>query len=455
MSYSGPILIVDDDPRNISRIEQALATIDCETDSAGDGEQALVAMSRLSGSHGFPGIVITDMKMPVMGGLEFLERAQAIDSDLPVILISAYGEVASAVQAMKNGAYDFIERPFETENLRTMIMRALEKRTLVMENRRLKAELANRPGMAARIIGNSSAIQTLRDEIANIASTDASVLIYGETGTGKEVAARCLHEFSGRKRSRFVAINCGALAENLIESELFGHEPGAFTDAKRQRIGLVEYAKGGTLFLDEIESMPLNLQVKLLRMLQERTISRLGSNEEVKVDIRVIAATKIDLMEAAERNEFREDVFYRLNVAELHIPPLNERREDIPLLFEHFAQELAARHQREVPVLSREDIQFLMAHDWRGNVRELRNIAERFVLHIGPRSGGLAPVMEGDGGKPQTLPTQMDTVEGTLVRTALADNSGNIQATADALGIPRRTLNEKMRKHGLDRNDFR
>lgn len=455
MSESDLILIVDDDPQNISRIEQALASLACRSATASDGRQALAELANLSGPHGFPGIVITDWRMPVMDGNELLKRIRAADGDLPVILISAYGEITTAVQAMKEGAYDFLERPFDAEVLRARVRRALEKRNLVTENRRLKAELANRPGMAARIVGNSPAIQTLRDEIANIASTDASVLIYGETGTGKEVVARCLHEFSDRKRSRFVAINCGALSENLIESELFGHEPGAFTDAKQRRIGLVEYAKGGTLFLDEIESMPLNLQSKLLRMLQERVITRLGSNEEIEVDIRVIAATKVDLLEAANRNEFREDVYYRLNVADLQIPPLNERREDIPLLFEHFAQELAARHQREVPVLSRENIQLLMAYDWRGNVRELRNIAERFILNLGLLTGGLSRVMEGDGGKQQTLPAQMDAVESTFVRTALADSGGNIQATADALGIPRRTLNEKMRKYGLDRDDFR
>lgn len=455
MSESDLILIVDDDPQNISRIEQALASLACRSATASDGRQALAELANLSGPHGFPGIVITDWRMPVMDGNELLKRIRADDGDLPVILISAYGEITTAVQAMKEGAYDFLERPFDAEVLRARVRRALEKRNLVTENRRLKAELANRPGMAARIVGNSPAIQTLRDEIANIASTDASVLIYGETGTGKEVVARCLHEFSDRKRSRFVAINCGALSENLIESELFGHEPGAFTDAKQRRIGLVEYAKGGTLFLDEIESMPLNLQSKLLRMLQERVITRLGSNEEIEVDIRVIAATKVDLLEAANRNEFREDVYYRLNVADLQIPPLNERREDIPLLFEHFAQELAARHQREVPVLCREDIQLLMAYDWRGNVRELRNIAERFILNLGLLTGGLSRVMEGDGGKQQTLPAQMDAVESTFVRTALADSGGNIQATADALGIPRRTLNEKMRKYGLDRDDFR
>lgn len=449
------VLIVDDDPKNIARIEQALARVECETDAAGDGEQALAALARGSGAHGYPGIVITDMKMPVMDGMELLERALGDDDDLPVIMITAYGDVTSAVQAMKTGAFDFIERPFDADLLRSRVGRALEKRRLVIENRRLRTELANRSGLAARVIGNSPSIQALRDEIANIASTDVNVLIRGETGTGKEVVARCLHEFGNRSRSRFVSINCGALSENLIESELFGHEPGAFTDAKKRRIGLVEYARGGTLFLDELESMPLGLQVKLLRMLQERVVSRLGSNEEIEVDIRVIAATKIDLLEAAARNEFREDLYYRLGVAEVRIPPLNERREDIPLLFEHFTRELAARHQREVPVLSPEDTSLLMAHDWRGNVRELRNIAERFVLHLGPGLGGLAPVLEADGGKSQTLSAQMDAIEATFIKTALIDNSGNIQATADALGIPRRTLNDKMRKHAIDKKDFR
>jgi len=447
MIDQGRILIVDDDPANISRIEQALEAIGCQSVSAPDGAQALAALSRLSGPHGFPGVVITDMKMPVMDGLELLERARAIDGDLPVILITAYGDVASAVKAMKNGAYDFIERPFEADMLRTRVVRALEKRALVLENRRLKGELANRSGIAARLIGNSPIMQSLRDEIANIASTDATVLIHGETGTGKEIAARCLHEFGRRRQARFVAINCGALSETLIASELFGHEAGAFTDAKRRRIGLVEYAKEGTLFLDEIESLPLGLQVKLLRMLQERVISRVGSNEEIKVDIRVVAATKTDLLDAANRHEFREDLYFRLNVAELHIPPLNERREDIPLLFEHFAQELAARHGRDVPTLSPDDIQLLMARDWRGNVRELRNVTERFVLKLGMLA--IKP-----GGR-HTLPEQLDAVESTFIRAALADNAGNVQSTADALGIPRRTLSEKMRKHGLEGKEFR
>ena len=317
----------------------------------------------------------------------------------------------------------------------------------------MRAELANRPGLASRIIGNSAGMQKLREDVANVAGTDVTVLIQGATGTGKEVVARALHEFGSRARARFVAINCGGLSENIIESELFGHEPGAFTDAKQRRIGLIEHAKAGTLFLDEVESMPMNFQVKLLRMLQERVITRVGSNDVIKVDIRVIAATKSNLREAANRNAFREDLYYRLNVAEIHIPALNERREDILLLFDHFVREFAGRYQREVQMPSGDDAQRLMAHNWRGNVRELRNIAERFVLALGARPGGLGPLLDSDGGRPKTLPDQIDAIEAVLIRAALVDAHGNIQATADALGLPRRTLNEKMRKYNLDRHE--
>lgn len=455
MKQSRHILIVDDDPANLARMVQALAPLNCSPVTANHGGEALEALTRLSGPQGFNGIVVTDMKMPVMDGLELLRRTQKNDADLPVIVISSFGEVSSAVEAMKLGAYDFLERPFDLEDLHSRAVRALEKRDLVIENRRLRAELANRPGLAARIIGNSPGVQKLREELANVAGTDATVLINGATGTGKEVVARALHEFGARARARFVAVNCGGLSENIIESELFGHEPGAFTDAKQRRIGLIEFAKGGTLFLDEVESMPVNFQTKLLRMLQERVITRVGSNEELKVDIRVIAATKTDLREAANRNAFREDLYYRLNVAELHIPPLNERRDDIPLLFDHFVREFSLRYQREAPKPTGDDVQRLMAHNWRGNVRELRNVAERFVLALGARPGGLGPLLDNEGGRAKTLPDQLDAIEAVLIRTAIADSHGNIQATADALGIPRRTLNEKMRKYGLERNEFR
>ena len=455
MNQDNRILIVDDDAANLPRITQALQELAVNIETAGNGLEALEVLARLAGPHGFPGVVITDLKMPVMDGLEFLARSLKIDADLPVILISAFGEIAIAVEAMRTGAYDFIERPFDVTALVSKVGRALDKRKLVLDNRRLKTELANRAGIASRLIGNSPAIQALRDEIVNVGSTDATVLIHGETGTGKEVVARALHDCSRRGKARFVAINCGALSENLIDNELFGHEAGAFTDAKQRHIGLIEYAKGGTLFLDEIESMPIGLQVKLLRMLQERLVTRLGSNEEIKVDIRLIAATKADLLDAAKRREFREDLYFRLGVAELRIPSLNNRREDIPLLFEHFTQEFSNLYQRPVTALSGEDIERLMAHNWRGNVRELRNIAERFVLGLGQKKQGIAHVLDSAGGHAKALPEQMDAVESVFIQTALQESNGNIQAAADALGIPRRTLNEKMRKFGLERKDYR
>jgi DNA-binding NtrC family response regulator len=445
------ILIVDDDPMNIDLLEQALEETGKPIVTATNGEEGLATLSRLSGPHGFPGIVVTDMKMPVMDGLDFLERSQAIDVDLPVILITAYGDVASAVRAMKNGAYDFIERPFDAERLRSRVTRALESRRLVLENRELKAELADRPGMAAKLIGNSPAIQTLREEIANIAGTDAIVLIHGETGSGKEVVARCLHKFSQRKSAHFVAVNCGAIPENIFESELFGYEAGAFTGANKRQIGKFEFARGGTAFLDEIESMPMQHQVKVLRVLEDKVINRLGSSEPIRVDFRVVAATKTDLQKAVKEGAFREDLYYRLNVAELAIPPLRDRREDIPLLFEHFVQELSARHGRDAPELPRDGMQALFAHDWPGNVRELRNIAERFVLGL----GDVARMLGADADLGETLKKRVDAFERALIDQALAENGGSIQDTCKALGVPRRTLSEKMSKHGLDRKNYK
>ena len=451
MKFCRHVLIVDDDPANITRMEQALTPLDLTALTAAGGQEALAILRRNVGPEGFAGIVITDLKMPMMDGLEFLGLARKEDAELPVILISAYGEISSAVEAMKTGAFDFLERPIDLEDLRSRVSRAIATRDLVLENRSLRSELANRAGLSARIIGHSPLMQRLREDIVNIGATDATVLITGPTGSGKELVARALHEFGKRNRARFVAINCGALSENVVESELFGHEPGAFTDAKQRRIGLVEHAKGGTLFLDEIESMPLNLQVKLLRMLQERVITRLGSNEEIKIDIRVTAATKTDLRIAATSGNFREDLYYRLNVAELHIPPLNDRRGDVPLLFGHFLSEFAVRYQRDVPAFSADDARHLMAHDWRGNVRELRNVAERYVLGLGGRGEGLTGLLSLRGGKPVPLPDQLDLVEAALIRSALEACNGQMQATAELLGIPRRTLNEKVRKYRLDR----
>ncbi|PWC33224.1 C4-dicarboxylate ABC transporter [Azospirillum sp. TSO35-2] len=410
----------------------------------------------------FPGVLVSDLRMPRMDGMAVLERALERDADLPVILVTGHGDVALAVEAMRRGAYDFIEKPFEPDHLVAVIRRAGEKRRLVLENRGLRRRIAADAaggGIETRLIGTSPAIAELRRELLDLAATGVSVLIHGETGTGKELVARCLHDFGPRgAKGAFVALNCGAIPDSMAESELFGHEPGAFTGAAQRRAGKLEHSSGGTLFLDEIESMPLAIQVKLLRALQERTIERLGSNKPVAVDLRLVAATKTDLLDLSEEGRFRADLYYRLNVAELHIPPLRARAEDIPLLFDFFAAEFAGRHGREPRPLDPADVDALLAHDWPGNVRELRNLAERHVLSVG-RSGvaGLLrrrPVGGDAAAAPRALADQVDAFEKRAIEQALERCKGDIKAVMELLDIPRRTLNEKMTRHGLDRGRF-
>jgi two-component system, NtrC family, C4-dicarboxylate transport response regulator DctD len=417
-------------------------------------ERAESAVSLLS--HDWPGVVVCDLKMPGMGGMAFLEQAHAIDHDLPVILITGHGDIAMAVKAIRTGAYDFIEKPFAADQLVETVKRALDKRALTLENRSLRQELEAHSAPGPRIIGRTPVMQRLRSTIAQVADTDADVLIFGETGTGKELVARSLHEHSRRREHNFVAVNCGAVPENLIESELFGHEPGAFTGAKGRRVGRFEYANRGTLFLDEIESMPMAVQIHLLRVLQERVVERLGSNELVPLNLRVVAATKVDLKAAGERGEFREDLYYRLNVVTLEIPPLRERREDIPLLFHHFLLVAGARYEREVPPPNADQIRVLLSHAWPGNVRELRNIAERYVL-LGENVGyDLEQLMRGATGETAiTLPQQVDSFEKSLIKQQLELQKGNLKRTMEALGIPRKTLYDKMRKYGLDKSQYK
>ncbi len=410
--------------------------------------QALEAIS-----PDFPGILVTDVRMPRMDGLALMRKSLERDPDLPVILMSGHGDVAMAVQAMREGAYDFLEKPFAPETMVDIIRRALEKRALVLENRALKARLKQKSGMETLLLGHSPAMVELREVIADLANTGANVLILGETGTGKELVARCLHTAGRRRDKSMVAINCAAMPESIFESELFGFEPGAFTGAARRRIGKLEYAHRGTLFLDEIESMPLNLQVKLLRVLQERVVERLGSNELIAVDFRVVAASKTDLFEACRQGSFREDLYYRLNVAEIRIPPLRERREDICMLFEHFCQVAALAYEREAARPSRDDLQALMAHGWPGNVRELKNAAERFVISGGRRPLGniLAPAVV----QPErSFSEQIEAFEKVLLVQEMARCRGDMQAVMAALQLPRRTLNEKMRKLGISRKDY-
>ncbi|MCU7845231.1 MAG: sigma-54 dependent transcriptional regulator [Candidatus Thiodiazotropha sp. (ex Monitilora ramsayi)] len=451
MTQPLPVIFIDDEKHIRIANAQTLELAGYQVHALDRAETALPLLS-----HDWPGVVVSDLKMPGMDGMEFLQEARAVDHDLPVILITGHGDIALAVKAIQQGAYDFIEKPFPAEQLVETVKRALDKRALTLENRSLRLELEAQSAPGPRIIGQTPSIQRLRSTIAQVADTDADVLIFGETGTGKELVARSLHEHSRRRAHNFVAVNCGAVPENLIESELFGHEPGAFTGAKGRRIGRFEHANQGTLFLDEIESMPLQVQIHLLRVLQERVVERLGSNELVPLNLRVVAATKIDLKGAGERGEFREDLYYRLNVVTIEIPPLRDRREDIPLLFHHFLLLAGARYEREVPPPDGDRIRALMTHPWPGNVRELRNIAERYVL-LGENVGyDLDQLLQGEVAETAiTLPQQVDCFEKSLIKQQLELQKGNLKNTMEALGVPRKTLYDKMRKYGLDKSHYK
>lgn len=448
MANQGLVIFIDDEDEVRLSGEQTLELEGFEVMALASAEDAVTHIS-----ENWPGVIVTDVKMPRMNGFDLLKYAQEVDRDLPVILITGHGDVAMAIQAIQGGAYDFVEKPAPPEYLIDVVHRALDKRRLVLENRALRDELRSTDGVEARIIGNAPSMKTLHETIANVAGTGVDVLLIGETGTGKELAARCLHDFSD-PTGAFVALNCGALPETIIESELFGHEAGAFTGANKKRIGKIEFADGGTLFLDEIESMPAHLQVKLLRVLQERSIERVGGNEVIPVDIRVIAASKVDLAEACREGSFREDLYYRLNVATITLPPLRDREGDIALLFHHFAAEAAARYQRPAPELTTADINQLRDHPWPGNVRELKNAAERSVLGLKGEGMDLAAAGTGPSG-PKALTRQVEEFEKRAIDQALLSHQGKITATAEALDLPRKTLYLRMKKYGLKRDDYR
>lgn len=442
---SDSVLFVDDDADVREAAQQTLELADIHVEAYPDAASALGRLRK-----GWAGVVISDIRMPKMDGLEFLAEAQKIDPEMPIIMVTGHGDVATAVKAMHAGAFDFIEKPYAPDLFVDITKRAMAHRKLILENRTLKIELAKHSKNASDFIGRNPAMEKLRTLIGNIASTNAHVLINGETGSGKEVIARNLHEMSGRT-GPFVAVNCGGMPEHLIESELFGHEAGAFTGADHKRIGKFEFADKGTIFLDEIESMPLSLQIKLLRVLQERALERLGSNRLQPIDLRVVAATKTDLREASSRGAFREDLYYRLNVVQLHIPPLRDRKDDIPLLLEYFTRDAAKRFERTVnPVTPAEMAQFT-AHDWPGNVRELRNAAERRVLGLDPLASG----SDTPGPSAMPLPQQVEAFEKSLIIEALREHGGNVTATVSALGVPRKTFYDKLTKYEITPAEFR
>jgi two-component system C4-dicarboxylate transport response regulator DctD len=442
---TGPVIFVDDDPDLRRATAQVLKLAGFEVRVFDGAEGALAAIT-----EDFEGPVVTDIRMPRINGLQLFERVKAIDPELPVLLVTGHGDVELAVAALKDGVYDFISKPFDGERLATAVAHAAEQRRLVIENRRLRAAVAETPADLP-LIGDDSGIRRLRETIRQVADADVDVLVLGETGSGKEVVARLLHDWSRRKARNLVALNCGALPETVLESELFGHEAGAFTGADRRRVGRIEHASGGTLFLDEIESCSPAIQVKLLRVLETREVEPLGTNERRRLDLRVVAATKVDLGDPGARGSFREDLYYRLNVVTLRIPPLRERKGDVPLLFAHFLRRAADRFGRPMPEITGTVREYLTRHDWPGNVRELLHFADRTALGLTREIDIPALPGASDGG---TLPERVDAFEAELLRATLRQHNGDVRATIEALGVPRKTFYDKLKRHGIQRADF-
>jgi len=444
---SGRVILVDDDPDLRASTAQALELAGFAVVALDQPEDVAALVS-----FGFQGIVISDIRMPRMDGISLMGLIHRIDREIPVILITGHGDVQLAVRSMREGAHDFVEKPFSGSQLAETVARALDYRRLVLENRVLRAAAGQADDLEQRLVGRSSAMIDLRRRLRTIGPSETDVLITGETGTGKEVVARALHDLSARAQRPFIALDCAALPETQIESELFGHEAGAFPGALRARYGKFEHARGGTILLDDIGSMPKGLQGKLLRVIQERTITPLGSNEARPLDLRFIATSRTPLEDEVAAGRFRTDLFYRLNVVHLRIPTLSARREDIPILFARLLSEAAARHRVDTltppPTLLGE----IMARDWPGNVRELRNAADRFALGIGldpPPEARTDPAdTDAAGGK---LAERVASFERAEIVRALIAHGGSLKPVYESLGLSRKTLYEKMQKHGIDK----
>ncbi len=445
---SGAVLVVDDEEIVRNSVRQWLELGGFTVRVASGADEAMALLKERA-----PDVVLSDFRMPQTSGLELMRAVQRADPDIPVVLLTAHGDVPLAVAAMREGAYDFLQKPYDPEHLSAVIMRAVERRQLKSQLGELTGRLVAAGAIEARLIGVSKPMAALRASVQELAAHDRDVIITGETGTGKEVVARALHDFGARAKAPFVAVNCAAIPSELFESELFGHEAGAFTGARGSRIGKFEHASGGTLLLDEIESMPLPFQAKILRALQERAIERVGSNKLLPVDVRVIAAAKGDLAADSRDGRFRSDLYFRLAAAEIHLPSLCERGNDVLLLFEHFAAAAAKGASRTLAPLRTDDLDVLLAHDWPGNVRELKNVAERYALGLAATGRSVAEILRrGEPSAPQrTLADRVAAYERALIEASLREHGGSIAAVTEELGVPRRTLNEKMAKHSLTR----
>ncbi len=448
------VLVVDDEKNYLVVLEDLLEEEGYDVLTAGSGTEALDILER----HAVDA-VLSDIKMPGMSGIDLLDGIQDVDPDLPVILMTAYAEVDQAVDAMKKGALDHIQKPFDNSEIKRVVSRAVEKRSLVKNIRFLQSELGTLWG---EIVGQSEPMRELLNVARRIADTPTTVLISGESGTGKELIARGLHKASSRSGSPFVSMNCAAVPETLLESELFGYEKGAFTGATSMRQGKFEFADGGTVFLDEVGDMPLSLQAKLLRVLQQQEFQRVGGNKEIRVDVRIIAATNKDLKDEVDTGTFREDLYFRLNVVHLQVPPLRDRKDDIPFLVAHFLDKYREKLGRPVTDVDPEVMSSFYRYRWPGNVRELENVVQRALvlckgktLCLEDLPSDLKETSESDDdpGKflalGKGLAETLDAIEETMIKQALK-NGNYVQAkAARALGISRSNLQYKMKKYGI------
>jgi two-component system C4-dicarboxylate transport response regulator DctD len=444
------ILIIDDEEIMRTALEQWLRLSGFQTHIAANANDALAMVDDVR-----PHVILTDVRMPGLSGLDLLRivRERALEAE--IILITGHGDVPMAVEAMRAGAFDFLQKPYVPDQLVKTLRRAAEQSSLKRELHQLRRKLdGGEHELETRLVGSSRATETVRNAIRALASIPADVIITGETGTGKEVVARCLHDFSPRATGPFVAVNCAAIPAELIESELFGHEAGAFTSARDKRIGKFEFANGGTLLLDEIESMPLVAQAKVLRVIQERSVERVGSNKAIPLDLRIVAASKVDLAAESEAGRFRADLFYRLNMATIDLAPLRERGDDSVLLFHHFLAQASQRFNKPTPPLHPADINAILLHNWPGNVRELKAAADRFALGLDAMGRTLDSLLG-----PKSAPTsqtvslaeRVAAYERHVIEAELAKHGDSIAAVVDALQVPRRTLSEKMTRLGVRR----
>ena len=455
------LLIIDDEKNMCHMLKAMVEAYGYRAETAGDGKEGLERVR--SETYDF---ILCDVKMPEMGGLLFLEKASAFLVDSTVIMMSAYGTVDTALEAMKAGAYDFISKPFKKDEVLLALKKAEERETLRKENRRLKMEIEaiSKTGSFDEMIGTSSSMQDIFALSRKVAKYDATVLITGESGTGKELIARGIHNNSERKEHAFVAVNCGSIPANLLESELFGHQKGAFTGAERNKKGLLEEAEGGTVFLDEIGELPLDMQVKLLRVLQEREIRSVGATKHKQINIRVLAATARDLSEMVKTGSFREDLFYRLNVIQMHLPPLRDRSEDIPILTKHFINKINVLYELQLGGISQTALKLLHGYYWPGNVRELENVlqhcavmAEEEVIrsyHLPDKirkekTKKRNEVCEGGWEEGISLKQAQKSLERQFITQALNATRGNKSKAASLLEISYPSILNKIKEYGI------